>query len=1161
MPLDKEFDQKLLIEQLRLHKAAAPQSVLVAALAGLSILAVLWNHIVDRSFLAWMGCLPVALIARIGVAWAHGHSINPSWSARRWLWAYRASLAFHGLTWAVMSLQIWPYIDTTLHSVLGLALFAVAIVSLMVISYDAVAAFLFAVPALSPLSVLLVFRGLQYSSELRLTVLGLLAMTLLQVWRANRAFYASTRQTMLDAQNLIALNEKTAEALTAQRALTEKSALLSLLMETSQQGFWFLDTEGITLDINPAMCRKLGHERDSILGKNACDFFAADDLLLMQRELAARRQGTSGRFEIGLTQPAGERAYFLVNATVMYTSEGTVTGSIGVWTDITQRRRDNLALRIYEVTVNSITDMVSVVGEDGIYRLANDAWCQKMDLPLSSVVGHTISEIFPLGSTPRRRNALYTCIETQEVQSVADTVNRPSLIDKVLETTYYPYTDEVDGARCVVLVTREITERIAADEKLRAISEELIQKSEELNVALENIAQGFISYQADGHITVYNQRALDLLELPNSLMTPDVSYQKVQQFQLERGDLVGMRSFVDSAGMQRYYTEGQSNSPQTYVRQTRSGAMVEIRTQTLENGGWVRTFTDVTPYLQALQALRESESEQSAILNSFPGYISTFDHEFKYTYVNNAFASYLNCKPEQIVGRHVADVLGRTTYLATVQEIALAREAGISRREVRIHKTPSGKLLDIEATHVCGPHKADGTQTYYSFAIDITDRKNAEAKITELAFFDQLTGLPNRTLLMDRLKQSMASNTRHPHQGALLLIDLDNFKTLNDTLGHDIGDLLLKQVAARLLDCIREGDTVARLGGDEFVIVLVGLELDMAIAASAIEVVAQKIGHSLAQPYLLNHVTYHCSASIGATLFSVQESSIDELLKQADLAMYTSKDSGRNTFRFFDRSMQSVMAERSALESDLRRALAASEFVLYFQPQVDRNGKVSGCEALVRWQHPDKGLLTPAGFIPMAEESGLILPLGAWVLEQACEQLATWSRQPTYSKLIIAVNVSAKQMRQSQFVADVVATLERTGANPSLLKLELTESVLIANLEDVIGKMSTLKAMGVGLSLDDFGTGFSSLSYLSRLPLDQIKIDRSFVSNIETRDDAVAICAATISLAHALKLQVVAEGVETEPQRYFLSTVHKCDYIQGYLYSPPVSLASFESSY
>jgi EAL domain-containing protein (putative c-di-GMP-specific phosphodiesterase class I) len=259
--------------------------------------------------------------------------------------------------------------------------------------------------------------------------------------------------------------------------------------------------------------------------------------------------------------------------------------------------------------------------------------------------------------------------------------------------------------------------------------------------------------------------------------------------------------------------------------------------------------------------------------------------------------------------------------------------------------------------------------------------------------------------------------------------------------------------------------------------------------------------------------------------------------------------------------MQSVMAERSALESDLRRALAASEFVLYFQPQIDRNGKVSGCEALVRWQHPDKGLLTPAGFIPMAEESGLILPLGAWVLEQACQQLATWSRHPTYSKLIIAVNVSAKQMRQSQFVADVVATLERTGANPSLLKLELTESVLIANLEDVISKMSTLKAMGVGLSLDDFGTGFSSLSYLSRLPLDQIKIDRSFVSNIETREDAVAICAATISLAHALKLQVVAEGVETEPQRYFLSTVHKCDYIQGYLYSPPVSLASFESSY
>ncbi|MBP6646017.1 MAG: EAL domain-containing protein [Burkholderiaceae bacterium] len=1280
MPHPTEFHQKLKAEQLRLHKAAVPQSVLVGTLAGFALLAVLWDHTTNRAILAWVGWLPVGLVARLGVAWAHGRNQPDGWPPDRWLWAYRGSLAIHGLIWALLSVILWPYVDPTLYTVLGLALFAVAIVSLMVISYDSLAALLFAAPALSPLLGVLLFGSTENSTELRIAVGCLLAMALFQVWRAYRSFCDGTRQTLLEADRKRTLHESTVQIADAQRALMAKSSVLSALMDASQQGFWFLDAQGMTVDINPAMCKQLGCTAEYVMCRHIDDFFEDKDLHLIQRELAARRQGLSGRFEIGLCRADGERAYFLVDATVMRSADGVVTGSVGVWTDITERRRDHMSLRIYELTVNSITDMVSVIDESLRYRMVNHAWRTQMNCERAEVVGQETREFFKDGTTADRKLALHACIDTQTPQKVTGTIEIAAFADKVMETAYYPYTDTVDGARCAVLITRDITARIRNEEKLESLSVELTRKSDALDVALENIAQGFISYEPDGRISVYNQRALAMLDLPASLMTPDASYQKIQQFQLERGDLAKLQEIHDSSGLRRFYAEGADNSPQSYVRQTRTGEMVEIKTQTLPNGGWVRTYTDVTRYLNALAALQVSEAEQGALLDSFPGYISAFDQAFVYTYVNKAFADYLGKKPEELVGKHVADIVGNSTFLTTTQEITLARSSGASRREIRITKTPDGRVLDLDCTHVCGPYKTDGTQTYFSFAIDITarkayeeelriaatafeaqeglvvtdatgailrinkayteitgytpkdvlgknprvlqsgrqgrdfyrsmwdsittaggwygelwgrrkngehfpewlsitavknaegevthyvgtlrditERKNAEAKITELAFFDQLTGLPNRTLLVDRLKQGVASNLRHSQQGSVLMIDLDNFKILNDSLGHDVGDLLLKQVSSRLLDCVRDGDTVARLGGDEFVVILVGLDSDMASAASAIESVAHKIGEAISAPYLLNNMTHHCSASIGATLFSAHDASIDELLKQADLAMYTSKDNGRNTFRFFDHSMQSVVVERAALETDLRRGIAASEFVLFYQPQVNRAGRVAGCEALVRWQHPEKGLLAPSGFIPMAEESGLILPLGSWVLEQACRQLAQWALQPSCEHLVLAVNVSARQVQQNRFVADVVAMLERTGANPKLLKLELTESLLVSNLEDVIAKMSALKAMGVGLSLDDFGTGFSSLSYLSRLPIDQIKIDRSFVSAIETREDAVAICAATISLAHALRLQVVAEGVETESQRYFLSTVHRCDYIQGYLNSRPIPLNEFEA--
>jgi diguanylate cyclase (GGDEF)-like protein len=441
---------------------------------------------------------------------------------------------------------------------------------------------------------------------------------------------------------------------------------------------------------------------------------------------------------------------------------------------------------------------------------------------------------------------------------------------------------------------------------------------------------------------------------------------------------------------------------------------------------------------------------------------------------------------------------------------------------------------------------------------DVTDIRLASVEIEKLAFYDSLTHLPNRRLLIDRLEQAMASSGRTGRQGALLFVDLDHFKTLNDTLGHDIGDMLLQQVAKRLESCVREGDTVARLGGDEFVVMLANLSEKAVEAANQVEIVAQKILHALNQAYRLAAHDYRSTPSIGVTLFRGHQSAIDELLKQADIAMYQAKRAGRNTVRMFDPAMQAAITARSAMEVDLRKALLEREFILYYQPQVDASDQVIGAEALLRWHHPERGLISPAEFIPLAEETGLILPLGQWVLETACAQLAAWAAMPQTAHLSLAVNVSARQFSLPHFVQQALAVIEQTGVPPAQLKLELTESLLLDNAEDVIAKMRALKDHGVSFSLDDFGTGYSSLSYLKRLPLDQLKIDRSFVRDILIDPNDAAIARTVVALGQSLGLAVIAEGVETVAQRDFLAA-NGCLTYQGYLFSPPLPREEFEA--
>ncbi len=439
---------------------------------------------------------------------------------------------------------------------------------------------------------------------------------------------------------------------------------------------------------------------------------------------------------------------------------------------------------------------------------------------------------------------------------------------------------------------------------------------------------------------------------------------------------------------------------------------------------------------------------------------------------------------------------------------------------------------------------------------DITARRAAEERIRHLAYYDPLTGLPNRHLLLERLQTTLQPGLASESHGALFFIDLDNFKNLNDTYGHDQGDALLRQVAERIGRCVRPGDMVARLGGDEFVVLLPKLGSDYPEATQPARRIAEDILVALQVPYALPARDYHSTSSIGVALFRTGRTEMEDLLKRADLAMYQAKAAGRDTICFFTPEMQAKATARAALEADLREAVRDGGFEIYLQGQVAADGRWIGAEALLRWPHPRRGMVPPGDLIPIAEESGLILPIGQWVLEQACQLLVAWADQPALAHLTLAVNVSARQFRQEGFVSEVLAALQRSGANPRRLKLELTESLLLSDVEEAIRKMSALRDHGVGFAIDDFGIGYSSLSYLKRLPLEQLKIDKTFVQDVLVDPNDAAIVHMILALGQNLGLQVIAEGVETEGQREFLSC-GGCHGYQGFLFSCPVPAAIF----
>jgi len=538
--------------------------------------------------------------------------------------------------------------------------------------------------------------------------------------------------------------------------------------------------------------------------------------------------------------------------------------------------------------------------------------------------------------------------------------------------------------------------------------------------------------------------------------------------------------------------------------------------------------------------------------------ITITDADERILAVNNAFTRVTGYSADEVIGKTSRILSSGRQDQAFYEAMWAALKIDAYWQGEIWNRRKSGEIFPEWLSVTAVLDERNEVTHYVAVFSDLTQRKAAEKRIDHLAFYDQLTGLPNRALLLDRITQALASSSRHRHRGALLVVGLDSFKTVNDTLGHDSGDTLLQQAAQRLATCLREGDSLARLGGDQFVVTLENLAEDVQEAAGQAQNVGEKILATLNHTYQLGNYACLSTASIGIALFADQHEIVGDLLQRADFAMYQAKAAGRNTLRFFDPAMQAAVTARAALETELRRAIEVGQFLLYYQPQVDSLGTVIGAEALLRWQHPERGLVFPGDFISLAEETGLILPVGQWVLSTACDQLAAWSGYPELAHLSLAVNVSARQFRSTDFVEQVLEELDRSGADPHHLKLELTESLLVHDVEDIIVKMKELKAKGVCFSLDDFGTGYSSLSYLKRLPLDQLKIDQGFIRDILVSADDAAIARMVIVLAESLGLAVIAEGVETDAQRDFLLG-QGCRSYQGYLFGRPTPAEDFES--
>jgi diguanylate cyclase (GGDEF)-like protein/PAS domain S-box-containing protein len=847
---------------------------------------------------------------------------------------------------------------------------------------------------------------------------------------------------------------------------------------------------------------------------------------------------------------------------LVFDSQGKPLKMFGIIKDITERKRAEMQLRESEERYRSTFEQAAV----GIVHASFEGSFLRCNPRFAEIVGYLQEEIPGMA---------FHQVMLPEDEPENEAIRRRIANGDASASTWEKRYRRKDGSLTWVRVTvsaqrdamgrplhsialvEDINDRKAAEERLAAVQEALRASEERYRTVFETSVDGMaLSHLSDGRYVDVNKAFLDLMGFDREEVIGRTSVDLNLWTEPEV-----RRKLVDELRRNSFFRDTETR----FIRKNGEPIWLLLSGSAIEIEGIpciLSVMRDISAakaaeegLAKAQVAVRASEERYRLVFQTSPDFVTIARlNDGTYIDANQAFFDATGFKAKEVIGRTSleinfwADPRDREGFVQILRQNSNCRNL-----EARFRKKNGEIFSGLMSASVM---ELDGVPCILCITRDISEAKAAEDKIRSLAFYDSLTGLPNRRLLMERLRQTLASSMRNPRQQALLLVGMDNFKTLNETLGHQTGDLLLQTAARRLNTCLGEDGPAARLSGDEFLVVLEDLSGSAEEAAARAQATAEKIIATIGQPYLLGGRAVSSTASIGITFFGDRPVTANEILQQADIALDQSKTAGRNTVRFFAPALQTAVNARAALEDDLRQGIAINQFVLYYQPQVDRN-RLIGAEALIRWNHPARGLLAPGEFIPLAEETGLILPLGNWVLETACAQIAAFAGRAETAHIAISVNISARQFRQPNFVHLVLAALDRTGANPRNLELELTESMLVEDIEDVIAKMTALKVHGLRFSLDDFGTGYSSLAYLRRLPLDQLKIDRSFVRDILMDSSSGAIAQTILSLSSAMGLPVIAEGVETEEQRAFLTGLG-CHSFQGYLFSRPLPLMEFE---
>ncbi|MFA6014371.1 MAG: PAS domain S-box protein [Gallionellaceae bacterium] len=951
-------------------------------------------------------------------------------------------------------------------------------------------------------------------------------------------------------QDITARKKEFNIAMEAKATLEESEIKYRQLFESSSDGIFLQDATGIFIDCNDNGARLFGLSKAELIGRSPAYFSPerqSDGRLSAEvagEKFAAALNGIPQRFEFNMLRAEGVLfdAMVILNRIEMHGSYYVHV----VARDITERKLAEKKLRqqkqFSDDIIESLPGIFYMLNSKMQFVRANRQFIKVSGYSKDELDNKTALDFFEGNDRNLIAQKIQKVFEIGDAWAEADFIIRSG---QKIPHYFTGHRTNIDNQYYLIGLGIDITERKVAEQALR-------ESEERWHFAIDGSGDGVWDWNLETGRIVFSERYLEMLGYAGNVNWDCLDDWKSQ---------VAAEEMQQAMVMLEAYLDGKVPTYGTEYRMQRADggwAWILARGKVVSRAAdgrplrLIGTHTDITERKQSEEAL-----QVAAVAFETHDAIMITDARANIIRVNQAFIDITGYSPEEVLGHNPRIMSSgrqdKAFYIEMWQQLlhtsSWAGEIWDKRKNGQIYP----KWLTITAVK---NERYEATH-YVAIFSDITARKQAEDEIRNLAFYDSLTRLPNRRLFLDRFRAALTISTRRNDYGAVLFIDLDRFKTLNDTLGHDYGDLLLIEVAARIKSCVREMDTVARLGGDEFVVLIEGINEDQDETSRKVGLIAESIRETLAHPYQLKSHEHHSSPSIGISLYRGNENSVDELLQQADMAMYQAKNSGRNAVRFFDPVLQHNVASRAALENDLHHAIAHDQLQLHYQVQVDSEHRPLGAEALLRWFHPERGLVMPGEFIPIAEESSLILDIGHWVLDQACGQLALWAGDERMRDLTLAVNVSSRQFAQPGFVLQVADAMRSHRIVPSSLKLELTESMVLHDLKSTIDKMHALKRLGVKLSMDDFGTGYSSLSYLRDLPLDQIKIDQSFIQNITRDGNDALLVQAIIDLGGNFRMNVIAEGVETEAQLTFLKH-HDCMNYQGFLFSKPVPIEEFE---